>query len=71
MPNLNRAAKRRRMMEQRKDPIIPPAYNLSTIPKDEWDRKVAVVRQKGERFAMRSQGKSLSKLVDSRSQRSP
>ncbi len=65
MPNLKRKATRRRMMDQRKDPIIPPAYNLNIIPKDEWDGKVDVVRQRGERFAreMRSQGKPFKAAI--------
>ena len=61
MPSLDRRAKRHRKMEQRKDPIIPPAYNLNRISKDEWDGKVSFVRRKGERSAekMQRQGKSL------------
>lgn len=59
MPSLDRKAKRHRKMEQRKDPKIPPGNKINLISQDEWDRKVAVVRQKGERFAkeMHSQGK--------------
>ena len=61
MPSLDRKAKQHRKIEQRKDTIKPPAYNLNVIPKDKWDGKVAGVRQKGERFAekMQRQGKSL------------
>ena len=38
---------------------------MKVIPKDEWDEKVAVVRQKGERFAreMRLQGKRFKAAI--------
>ena len=68
MPNLKRKAMRGRMMEQRKDPEMfedKAVADVNVIPKDEWDGKLAVVRQKGERFAreMRSQGKPFKAVV--------
>ena len=68
MPNLKRKAMRGRMREQRKDPKMfedEAVADMKVIPKDEWDQKVAVVRQKGEHFAreMRSQGKPFKAMI--------
>ena len=68
MPNLRRKAMRDRMREQRKDPKVfedEAVADMNVIPKDEWDRKVSGVRQKGELFAreMRRQGKPFKAVI--------
>ena len=68
MPNLRRKAMRDRMREQRKHPEMfedEAVADMNVIPKDEWDRKVSGVRQKGELFAreMRRQGKPFKAVI--------
>lgn len=69
---MNRAERRRQAREQKKSQRGQEKaqgqdrdHYLNTIPKDEWDGKVAVVRRKGEPFAreMRSQGKSFAPAI--------